>query len=179
MLHLRLARRVRPRPGADLRRASEDAGVCRSGRLLLLPPGRAPRHVALDNPIPKPVPERRRPAHSAHQARSAGLSAPAIQPAPPARSDLYPPLWYPTSNPDSVPWLAAQGFSTAFSLRLHPSFEAVRADKMAFVEATRPVFAGDLSTKGLRCLNVSFLRNPTSAAFHSSRSRCETSRSVR
>lgn len=24
----------------------------------------------------------------------------------------YPPLWYPTSNPDSVPWIAEQGFNT-------------------------------------------------------------------
>jgi alkanesulfonate monooxygenase SsuD/methylene tetrahydromethanopterin reductase-like flavin-dependent oxidoreductase (luciferase family) len=24
----------------------------------------------------------------------------------------YPPLWYPTSNPDSLPWIAAEGFNT-------------------------------------------------------------------
>src|SRR5262249_31480819 len=27
----------------------------------------------------------------------------------------YPPLWYPTSNPETVPWLAAQGYNTLFS----------------------------------------------------------------
>ena len=27
----------------------------------------------------------------------------------------YPPLWYPTSNPDTVPWLAEQGYNTLFS----------------------------------------------------------------
>ena len=31
----------------------------------------------------------------------------------------YPPLWYPTTNPESLPVLAAQGFSTAFSTNLH------------------------------------------------------------
>ena len=30
----------------------------------------------------------------------------------------YPPLWYPTSNLESIPWLAAQGFSAIFSLHL-------------------------------------------------------------
>jgi len=30
----------------------------------------------------------------------------------------YPPLWYPTSNADSVPWLASQGMSTVFSVHL-------------------------------------------------------------
>ncbi|HYU18175.1 MAG TPA: LLM class flavin-dependent oxidoreductase [Chloroflexota bacterium] len=34
----------------------------------------------------------------------------------------YPPLWYPTSNPDSVPWLASQGFSTIFGVAQHPTF---------------------------------------------------------
>ncbi|MFN0074506.1 MAG: LLM class flavin-dependent oxidoreductase [Chloroflexota bacterium] len=33
----------------------------------------------------------------------------------------YPPMWYPTTNPESVPILAAQGFSTAFSMNLHGS----------------------------------------------------------
>jgi alkanesulfonate monooxygenase SsuD/methylene tetrahydromethanopterin reductase-like flavin-dependent oxidoreductase (luciferase family) len=30
----------------------------------------------------------------------------------------YPPLWYPTSNAESIPWVAAQGISTAFSVNL-------------------------------------------------------------
>ncbi len=37
----------------------------------------------------------------------------------------YPPLWYPTSSVDSIPWLAAQGFSAVFSLHLAPSIDAV------------------------------------------------------
>jgi alkanesulfonate monooxygenase SsuD/methylene tetrahydromethanopterin reductase-like flavin-dependent oxidoreductase (luciferase family) len=35
----------------------------------------------------------------------------------------YPPLWYPTSNMESIPWVAAQGISAAFSVSLAPSFE--------------------------------------------------------
>jgi alkanesulfonate monooxygenase SsuD/methylene tetrahydromethanopterin reductase-like flavin-dependent oxidoreductase (luciferase family) len=35
----------------------------------------------------------------------------------------YPPLWYPTSNAESVPWLAAQGFSTIFGVNQHPTFD--------------------------------------------------------
>jgi alkanesulfonate monooxygenase SsuD/methylene tetrahydromethanopterin reductase-like flavin-dependent oxidoreductase (luciferase family) len=42
------------------------------------------------------------------------------------RQRPYPPLWYPTSNADSIPWLAAQGFSTVFSLGLHPTLDHVR-----------------------------------------------------
>jgi alkanesulfonate monooxygenase SsuD/methylene tetrahydromethanopterin reductase-like flavin-dependent oxidoreductase (luciferase family) len=30
----------------------------------------------------------------------------------------YPPLWYPTSNVDSIPWVARHGMSTAFSVHL-------------------------------------------------------------
>lgn len=37
----------------------------------------------------------------------------------------YPPLWYPTSNLDSVPWLAAEGFNTAVGF-LNPVLEASR-----------------------------------------------------
>jgi alkanesulfonate monooxygenase SsuD/methylene tetrahydromethanopterin reductase-like flavin-dependent oxidoreductase (luciferase family) len=35
----------------------------------------------------------------------------------------YPPLWYPTSNPDSIPWVAAQGISTAFAVHLSSGFD--------------------------------------------------------
>lgn len=35
----------------------------------------------------------------------------------------YPPLWYPTSNADSIAWVAAQGISTAFSVHLASGFE--------------------------------------------------------
>jgi alkanesulfonate monooxygenase SsuD/methylene tetrahydromethanopterin reductase-like flavin-dependent oxidoreductase (luciferase family) len=35
----------------------------------------------------------------------------------------YPPLWYPTSHVDSIPWVAAQGLSTAFSVHLSDSFD--------------------------------------------------------
>ena len=38
----------------------------------------------------------------------------------------YPPLWYPTSKPESVPRIAAQGFSIVMSLMHSPSFEALR-----------------------------------------------------
>jgi alkanesulfonate monooxygenase SsuD/methylene tetrahydromethanopterin reductase-like flavin-dependent oxidoreductase (luciferase family) len=34
----------------------------------------------------------------------------------------YPPLWYPTSNAESIAWVAAQGMSTAFAVHLGPGF---------------------------------------------------------
>jgi alkanesulfonate monooxygenase SsuD/methylene tetrahydromethanopterin reductase-like flavin-dependent oxidoreductase (luciferase family) len=34
----------------------------------------------------------------------------------------YPPLWYPTSNADSIAWVAAQGISTAFAVHLGSGF---------------------------------------------------------
>lgn len=34
----------------------------------------------------------------------------------------YPPMWYPTSNSDSIPWLASQGLSTLFGAGQHPTF---------------------------------------------------------
>src|SRR5712692_1744654 len=37
----------------------------------------------------------------------------------------YPPLWYPTSNLESIPWLASQGLSAVFALHLAPSLDAV------------------------------------------------------
>ena len=37
----------------------------------------------------------------------------------------YPPLWYPTSNMESIPWLASQGLSAVFALHLAPSVETV------------------------------------------------------
>jgi alkanesulfonate monooxygenase SsuD/methylene tetrahydromethanopterin reductase-like flavin-dependent oxidoreductase (luciferase family) len=37
----------------------------------------------------------------------------------------YPPLWYPTSNPGSVPWIASQGLNAVFSVHLAPDFEKV------------------------------------------------------
>lgn len=37
----------------------------------------------------------------------------------------YPPLWYPTSNAESIPWIAQQGFSTIFALHLAPSVDTV------------------------------------------------------
>ncbi len=38
-----------------------------------------------------------------------------------------PPLWYPTSSLDSIPWIAAQGFNTVFSIGLLGTFEKVQA----------------------------------------------------
>jgi alkanesulfonate monooxygenase SsuD/methylene tetrahydromethanopterin reductase-like flavin-dependent oxidoreductase (luciferase family) len=37
----------------------------------------------------------------------------------------YPPLWYPTSNSGSVPWIAGQGINAVFSVHLAPNFERV------------------------------------------------------
>ncbi|MBV9135117.1 MAG: LLM class flavin-dependent oxidoreductase [Chloroflexi bacterium] len=37
----------------------------------------------------------------------------------------YPPLWYPTSNVGSVPWVAGQGLNAVFSVHLAPNFERV------------------------------------------------------
>jgi alkanesulfonate monooxygenase SsuD/methylene tetrahydromethanopterin reductase-like flavin-dependent oxidoreductase (luciferase family) len=39
----------------------------------------------------------------------------------------YPPMWYPTSNVDSIPWVAAQGLNTAFSVGLSANFEQTAA----------------------------------------------------
>src|SRR5579862_5745486 len=38
----------------------------------------------------------------------------------------YPPLWYPTSNKDSIPWLASQGLSTVFAAHLAPTLDEAR-----------------------------------------------------
>lgn len=37
----------------------------------------------------------------------------------------YPPLWYPTSNVGSVPWIAAQRLNAIFSVHLAPDFDRV------------------------------------------------------
>jgi alkanesulfonate monooxygenase SsuD/methylene tetrahydromethanopterin reductase-like flavin-dependent oxidoreductase (luciferase family) len=37
----------------------------------------------------------------------------------------YPPLWYPTSNIESIPWVASQGLSAVFALHLAPSLDSV------------------------------------------------------
>lgn len=37
----------------------------------------------------------------------------------------YPPLWYPTSNAASIPWLAAHGMNTGFSVLLASDFDQV------------------------------------------------------
>jgi alkanesulfonate monooxygenase SsuD/methylene tetrahydromethanopterin reductase-like flavin-dependent oxidoreductase (luciferase family) len=39
----------------------------------------------------------------------------------------YPPLWYPTSNAESIPWVAAQGLNTAFSVHLASDFSKIAA----------------------------------------------------
>ena len=41
------------------------------------------------------------------------------------RQKPYPPLWYPTSNVDSIPWIAAQGLNTVFAVHLARSFDEV------------------------------------------------------
>ncbi len=45
----------------------------------------------------------------------------------------YPPLWYPTSNLESVPWVAKHAFNTIFSLRLARSMDKF----LAFFETHR------------------------------------------
>ncbi|MBV9580022.1 MAG: LLM class flavin-dependent oxidoreductase [Chloroflexi bacterium] len=37
----------------------------------------------------------------------------------------YPPLWYPTSNVGSVPWIASQGLNVVFSVHLASDFERI------------------------------------------------------
>ena len=37
----------------------------------------------------------------------------------------YPPLWYPTGNAESVPWVAGQGMSAVFSVHLSSGFDQV------------------------------------------------------
>ena len=39
----------------------------------------------------------------------------------------YPPLWYPTSNLDSVPWIAANGINAVFSVHLAPRLRRIEA----------------------------------------------------
>jgi alkanesulfonate monooxygenase SsuD/methylene tetrahydromethanopterin reductase-like flavin-dependent oxidoreductase (luciferase family) len=39
----------------------------------------------------------------------------------------YPPLWYPTSNVDSIPWIARHGINTAVAVHLAPSFDHTAA----------------------------------------------------
>jgi alkanesulfonate monooxygenase SsuD/methylene tetrahydromethanopterin reductase-like flavin-dependent oxidoreductase (luciferase family) len=39
----------------------------------------------------------------------------------------YPPLWYPTSNVESVPWIAGQGINAVFSVHLAPDFDRIAA----------------------------------------------------
>ena len=38
----------------------------------------------------------------------------------------YPPMWYPTTNIESVPWIAKHGFNTLFSYGISGSFDACR-----------------------------------------------------
>jgi len=54
----------------------------------------------------------------------------------------YPPMWYPTTNPESVPILAAQGFSTAFSMNLHGSVEQI-ADQIRVYHESYDAHRGD------------------------------------
>jgi alkanesulfonate monooxygenase SsuD/methylene tetrahydromethanopterin reductase-like flavin-dependent oxidoreductase (luciferase family) len=37
----------------------------------------------------------------------------------------YPPLWYPTSNMESIPWLGGQGMNAVFAVHLAPDFERI------------------------------------------------------
>ena len=60
------------------------------------------------------------------------------------RQQPYPPLWYPTTNADSIPWIAREGFNTIYGFGfLSPTLEDTRAqlDRYARLHAeaaTRP-----------------------------------------
>jgi alkanesulfonate monooxygenase SsuD/methylene tetrahydromethanopterin reductase-like flavin-dependent oxidoreductase (luciferase family) len=56
----------------------------------------------------------------------------------------YPPLWYPTSSEDSIPWAAAQGISTVVSVHLAPSFDRV----VAMLRRYREEYAAHQSDSG-------------------------------
>lgn len=51
------------------------------------------------------------------------------------RQRPYPPLWYPTSNAASVPWIGSQGLNTIFSLNVTPSIEKITEMMQAYREA--------------------------------------------
>jgi alkanesulfonate monooxygenase SsuD/methylene tetrahydromethanopterin reductase-like flavin-dependent oxidoreductase (luciferase family) len=57
------------------------------------------------------------------------------------RQQPYPPLWYPTNYPTSVPWIGQHNFSTMFG-SLFPSLEATR-EQFAIYHAQRAAHAGD------------------------------------
>src|SRR5260370_32229288 len=80
--HFRLAGRVRPRPGRDLRRAFAHARAGRRSRFLLLPPGRASRDRAVDGALAESVSVGGGAAHAAHPARSAELHLAHLRPDP-------------------------------------------------------------------------------------------------
>ncbi len=54
----------------------------------------------------------------------------------------YPPLWYPTSNAGSVPWIAAQGLNAVFSVHLAADFDRV-ADMVRRYRTELAAHAGD------------------------------------
>jgi alkanesulfonate monooxygenase SsuD/methylene tetrahydromethanopterin reductase-like flavin-dependent oxidoreductase (luciferase family) len=56
----------------------------------------------------------------------------------------YPPLWYPTSNAASVPWIAAQGLNAVFSVHLAPDFDRVAE----MVQRYRTEYAAHASDAG-------------------------------
>src|SRR3981189_1755277 len=80
----RLAGRVRPRPGRDLRRAFAHARAGRQGRFLLLPPGRASRDRALDGAVAEPVSVGGGAAHAADPPGSTQLHLAHVRPDPAA-----------------------------------------------------------------------------------------------
>jgi alkanesulfonate monooxygenase SsuD/methylene tetrahydromethanopterin reductase-like flavin-dependent oxidoreductase (luciferase family) len=54
----------------------------------------------------------------------------------------YPPLWYPTSNAESIAWVAAQGISTAFAVHLGSGFDQTAAMLQRY-QAEYAAHAGD------------------------------------
>ena len=88
--HLRLARRLAPRPGRDVGAASQDARVCRPGRVLRLSPGRASRHTALHGALAQPLLHGAGPAYAPAALRPDGVSAPHVPSDPADGGDLHP-----------------------------------------------------------------------------------------
>ncbi len=59
------------------------------------------------------------------------------------RQRPYPPLWYPTISPSSVPWIAQHGFNTVYGFGfLSPTVEDTRAQRDLF-DTLRAQHAGD------------------------------------
>src|SRR5579871_5684501 len=89
VLAVRVARRVRARHGRNLRGAPPDTRVRRPRRVLLLSPGGASQHRALDGALTQPVPGGRGPTHPSNPDWPALLRVAHLQSVASARRDLH------------------------------------------------------------------------------------------